>query len=227
MAKDKKSFIAYCEWQETFNSLSDIRAGKLIKHIFSYVNDENPITKDDYVNLSFIPIKQTLKRDLKKYDVYIDKQRENGKKGGRPIKPKETQITQPLIEKPKKADSVNVNVSDSVSDIKTIKDFYTVDLFIKDWNELKTKHTKKKSGIVVLDSGLKDQFYKLIKDGFDRETIIGGLIGLFKQSKFPNGQDFTTDPRHFLKDSGIFINKYHDAYINRNTNVYGELKNEY
>tara|TARA_R110000803_G_scaffold206969_2_gene274595 strand:- start:2259 stop:2687 length:429 start_codon:yes stop_codon:yes gene_type:complete len=60
--------------------------------------------------MCFIPIKQTLKRDLKKYEVYIGKQRDNGAKGGRP---KKTQITQRLNEEPKKADSVSVNVSDS------------------------------------------------------------------------------------------------------------------
>ena len=115
MAKDKKSFIAYCEWIETFDELSDEDAGKLIKHIFRYVNDKDPQTDDKLTKMCFIPIKQSLKRDLMKYDKYILKQKENGAKGGRP---KITQITQPLIEKPKKADnvndSVNVNVSDNV-----------------------------------------------------------------------------------------------------------------
>ena len=115
MADNKKSFITYCEWQETFNELSDEEAGILIKHIFSYVNDENPETENKVVKMCFIPIKQTLKRDLKKYKVYIGKQRDNGAKGGRP---KKTQKTQALNEKPKKADSVSVNVSDN--DITTI-----------------------------------------------------------------------------------------------------------
>jgi len=109
MAENKKSFITYCEWQETFIELSDEEAGKLIKHIFAYVNDENPVSDDKVVRMCFIPIKQTLKRDLKKYEVYIKKQKVNGAKGGRP---KITQITQRLKKEPKKADSVNVNVND-------------------------------------------------------------------------------------------------------------------
>ena len=108
MAENKKSFVAYCEWIETFEALSDEDAGALVKHLFKYVYDKNPITENKIVSLCFIPIKQSLKRDLKKYELYLEKQKANGKKGGRP----KTQKTQRLISKPKKADSVNVNVND-------------------------------------------------------------------------------------------------------------------
>ena len=117
MAKDKKSFILYCDQQGVFNQLPDEIAGKLIKHIFAYVNDENPICDDLLLSIAFEPIKLQLKRDLVKYDQYIDKQKVNGSKGGRPTKPKETQITQPFFNKPKKADNDNVNDSDN--DIKS------------------------------------------------------------------------------------------------------------
>jgi hypothetical protein len=114
MAKDKKSFILYTDQSGVFNQLPDEIAGKLIKHIFAYVNDENPISDDLIINIAFEPIKQSLKRDLKRYEEYVDKQSVNGAKGGRPKKANETQITQPFFEKPKKADSVSV--SDSVND---------------------------------------------------------------------------------------------------------------
>ena len=117
MAENKKSFVAYCDWEETFEELSDEEAGKLIKHLFKYVNDKNPETSDKLTKMCFIPIKQSLKRDLKKYEKYIEKQSVNGKKGGRPKNPTLLEITQPLIEEPKKADSVSV--SDNVSDIYT------------------------------------------------------------------------------------------------------------
>ncbi len=115
MAKDKKSFIAYCDWVETFDELTDEEAGKLAKHLFRYVNDQDPEAPDRLTKMLFIDLRRALKRDLKKYEGYIEKQRENGAKGGRPRK---TQITQPLIEKPKKADSVSVSVSvtDTVND---------------------------------------------------------------------------------------------------------------
>jgi hypothetical protein len=119
MATNKKSFVAYCDWLESFEELTNEEAGKLVKHLFKYVNDLEPESPDRLTKMCFIPIKQSLKRDLKKYDTYINKQSENGKKGGRPKKltdKKETQKTQPFILKPKKADSVSDSVSDSVND---------------------------------------------------------------------------------------------------------------
>jgi len=110
MAENKKSFVLYTDLIHTVQHLTDEQTGKLFKHILSYVNDENPISDDVITNLSFEPVKQALKRDLKKYESYINKQKANGKKGGRPKK-EETQKTQPFISKPKKADSVSVSVS--------------------------------------------------------------------------------------------------------------------
>lgn len=116
MAKDKKSFILYCDQQGLFNKLPDEIAGKLIKHIFAYVNDENPIASDLLLEIAFESIKLQLKRDLRKYDEYIDKQRVNGAKGGRPNKPSETQKTQAFFDKPKKADNVNENENENEND---------------------------------------------------------------------------------------------------------------
>jgi len=124
MAQDKKSFILYCDQQGVFNKLPDEIAGKLIKHIFAYVNDENPPCDDLLLTIAFEPIKTQLKRDLRKYEVYIDKQKENGAKGGRPKKEQETQITQPFFQEPKKADNVNDNVSDNVNDKKKQRDVF-------------------------------------------------------------------------------------------------------
>jgi len=124
MAQDKKSFLLYCDQQGVFNQLPDEIAGKLIKHIFSFVNDENPICDDLLLTIAFEPIKQALKRDLRKYDKYVHKQSVNGAKGGRPKKVDETQITQRFLQEPKKADSVSVSVSDTVSDNKKQRDVF-------------------------------------------------------------------------------------------------------
>lgn len=113
MAKDKKSFVAYCDWLESFEELTDEEAGRLAKHLFRYVNDLNPEAPDKITKMCFIPIKQSLKRDLVKYEERAERARENGAKGGRP----KTQKTQSVISEPKKPDSVNVSVSvnDNVS----------------------------------------------------------------------------------------------------------------
>lgn len=82
MAEDKKSFVAYSDWKTQFDLLSDEEAGKLIKHIFSYVNDENPVfeKEDRLIAISFEPIKNQLKRDLKKYEAIKKKRSEAGKR---------------------------------------------------------------------------------------------------------------------------------------------------
>jgi hypothetical protein len=117
MAKNKKSFILYCDQQGVFNKLPDEIAGKLIKHIFAYVNDENPPCDDLLLSIAFEPIKTQLKRDLVKYVDYIEKQSVNGSKGGRPKKANETQKTQPFFEEPKKADNVTAIVNDNENEI--------------------------------------------------------------------------------------------------------------
>jgi len=114
MAENKNKIVFYADWKDSFNHLTDEEAGILIKHFFSYVNDERPILEDRIIQASWIPIEKTLKRDLKKWEQYIEKQQANGKKGGRP----KTQITQAFTEKPKKA--VNDSVSVSVNDINNI-----------------------------------------------------------------------------------------------------------
>lgn len=68
MAKDKKGFLLYADQKAIFEQLTDEKAGELIKFIFSYVNDENPQTEDMLINVAFTPIKQQLKRDLKKFE---------------------------------------------------------------------------------------------------------------------------------------------------------------
>ena len=118
MAKDKKSFLLYTDQQGVFNQLPDEIAGKLIKHIFAYVNDENPSCADLLLSIAFEPIKLQLKRDLRKYDEYIDKQKLNGLKGGRPKKATESQETQAFFEEPKKTDNVNDNDTDNDTEIK-------------------------------------------------------------------------------------------------------------
>lgn len=120
MAKDKNSFIAYSDWIDIFEELEDDEAGRLAKHLFRYVNDKNPQTSDRVVNISFITIKNTLKRDLVKYESIVERNKKNGEKGGRPKKP--TGLSG-LSGKPKKADSDSDNVSDSVNE-NEIKEIY-------------------------------------------------------------------------------------------------------
>ena len=68
MAENKKSFVLYADQRGLFDKLPDELAGNLIKHIFSYVNDEHPETSDLVIEIAFESIKTQLKRDLKKWE---------------------------------------------------------------------------------------------------------------------------------------------------------------
>lgn len=69
-----------------FEELSDEQAGKLIKHIFEYVNDKNPQLDDQILKVCFAPIKAQLKRDLEDWIKICERNKSNGNLGGRPKK---------------------------------------------------------------------------------------------------------------------------------------------
>lgn len=81
MASGKKSFVLYCDLIHTVDLLDDVLAGKLLKHLLRYVNDENPETDDPILKIAFEPIKRQLKRDLQDWEV-IKKDRSNSGKLG-------------------------------------------------------------------------------------------------------------------------------------------------
>jgi hypothetical protein len=113
MADGKKSFVAYCDWEETFNALPDDKAGQLIKHLLAYVNDRNPETKDVLINAVFANIKYTLKRDLKKYEYICEKRSKAGIASGLKRKQKGTKRT-----RVKSVEQIGTKRTDSDSDIK-------------------------------------------------------------------------------------------------------------
>jgi hypothetical protein len=115
----------YADQKELFDQLSDQKAGILIKHVFKYVNDEDPKSKDMIINLAFTPIKQQLKRDLKHWEDVRQKRSDAGKLGGRPKK--QTKAKKPNASfdkqtKAKKAVIDNVNVNVNVNDTVNVKD---------------------------------------------------------------------------------------------------------
>ena len=94
------------------------KAGDLFKHILAYVNDENPITNDLIIELTFEPIKQQLKRDLDKWENEIKPQRsEAGRLGGlksgeaRRSKLKQNEANALNLKQNEANEAVNVNVS--------------------------------------------------------------------------------------------------------------------
>lgn len=124
MAKDKKSFLMYADQIGCFENLEDDEAGRLAKHLFRYVNDQNPEC-DKITRIAFEPIKQQLKRDLKIWEDKREARSDAGKKGGIAKASKAKQ----KLAKPSKSQqdlanlAVNVNVN--------VNDIYSFDRF---WN---------------------------------------------------------------------------------------------
>ena len=109
----KDSFILYLEQQEVFEMLTDEEAGKLIKAIFEYEKTGQVVNLDKSLQIAFIPIRSALDRNKEKYDKVVERNRENGKKGGRPKNPVGYLGNE---EKPKKADNDNEYDNDSDND---------------------------------------------------------------------------------------------------------------
>jgi hypothetical protein len=174
MAENKKSVIIYVDWISIFDELSDEEAGKLVKHLFRYVNDLNPETPDRLTKLLFEPIKQTLKRDLVKYEGKRAKNKENilkrwNKKDTNEYEciKKDTNHTD--------SDSVNDNVSDSVS--------------VNDNKEKKTKYAD-------FVSMLQSEYGKLIlQHGEDNTKVFIEILDNYKGSK---GVKYKSDYRTIL-----------------------------
>ncbi|AZA74759.1 DUF6291 domain-containing protein [Chryseobacterium indoltheticum] len=93
MAEDKNGFLLYKDLIKTVQKLPKDKAGELFMHILKYVNDEEPETDDLLIEVAFEPVKQKLKRDLKKYEETKEKNRENANKRWQKEKPTESSGT--------------------------------------------------------------------------------------------------------------------------------------
>ena len=159
MAENKKSFVLYTDSKGLIDQLPDEIAGRLFKHIFAYVNDENPISDELILNIAFEPIKNQLKRDLVKWSNQTDQRRQAGLKSAEIRKRNATSVNERSISSTDNVNvsvSVNDNVSDNVNDSVILLKKETKSIFsferslldygfdrqlVEDW--LKVRKTKK------------------------------------------------------------------------------------
>lgn len=167
MAENKRGFLLYADLINTVEKLPNETAGKLFKHILQYVNDLNPQSDELIIELVFEPIKQSLKRDLEKYNRIVERNRANGLKGGRPIvKPKETH-SDILGEKqnPKQADNDN----DNENEINKINLTVNWDLFLSKFNSITGKKAK------VVNEKCKRQVRARLSEGYTKKDIVEAI----------------------------------------------------
>lgn len=195
----KKSFILYCDTYENIKDLSLDDKGKLLDSIFNYametqINPNNPVNIDGAAKMAFNFIKSQMDRDTNKYNSFVEKQRVNGAKGGRP---KKTQITQALFGKPKKAYTVTDTVTDNETVIlkkvtpKKEKNLYSKE-FEDFWKIYPRKIGKYKSA---------QSYQKAINGGTSHETI-ESTAGQFATSC--NGEE-----SKFIKHATTWLNGKH------------------
>lgn len=189
MAEDKKSFVLYCDLVHTIELLSDEQAGKVFKHLLSYVNDEQPTLDDPLLKIAFEPIKRQLKRDLEKYEDTKQERSIQGRKGNlkrwnrdlydrlengeltleeaeeiaisRKVSPPDSTQSPPIA---KIAVNVNdtVNVNDNDNDINYIYSLYPTKCFVGNRSTGKTKKNKDKIKSLLKDNS-KEQLEYIIK----------------------------------------------------------------
>ena len=129
---DQKSFILYHDMWEQLSELSDEEIGKITRATFVYHSTGDIIDIWRLCNIVFKNIKTMLDRDRNKFDEYIARQSENGKKWWRPkkthwnpTKPKKPTAFSKNPLKAKKADSDSLSDSGSDNHSYSYSETYT------------------------------------------------------------------------------------------------------
>ena len=98
----REYFCAYHSYIESMEQLTDAERGRLFTACLFYSKTGEAPQLSGNERFVFPAMRSQIDRDIQNYEDFVKRQSENGKKGGRPRKPTESQKTQPFFEKPKK-----------------------------------------------------------------------------------------------------------------------------
>ena len=177
MAENKKGFVLYADQKSIIDMLPNEVAGELFKHIFAYVNDEEPVSENPLVNLAFEPIKLQLKRDLKKWEDIKVKRSEAGKISAEKRKQQNQQVltsvesVEQTSTNPTVKDNVNVKVNVINNNIVESIDFDQLLSFI---NSTFGRNFK------VVNDKVKKKYKALFKQGYGKEQIKDAILNASK-----------------------------------------------
>ena len=189
MAQGKKTFIFYSDWINMVREMPNEDAGALLKHVLSYVNDEEPTTDNLLVKMAFGHMKPMLKQDLDKWEKIREKRREAGKKGGQ-ANAKQNEANA------KQVQAVNVNVNDILleKETKDKLDFVKLLSFINQKTGRKFK---------TINDKVKKKYKARLKEGYTKEDILNSIINASNlQYHKENGCQYLT-PEFFSRQETL------------------------
>ena len=128
MKENKKSFLFYQSWKTQIDILDDSELRKFINNLLSYHDGGEVVLESKYDKLLWNGVLPGLEVNNLKYQKTIERNRENGKKGGRPKKVaaesekpngfiENLYKTDGFKEKPKKPDNSKVEIDNSKREI--------------------------------------------------------------------------------------------------------------
>ena len=169
MAEGKKSFIVYTSWKIWLDGLTFEQKGQWLDWMLNYTNDNNPeYPKDKAVEIACRMAKDTLKRDLKKYNDKVERmQRINEERNRSKVEETKNEIDTKSIRNHNDivGDNVNDNVNVNVNEVS--KDTNNNILSIsKDISNI-TSETRELSLELPTISGNKGNSYPIYQDQID------------------------------------------------------------
>jgi hypothetical protein len=154
--RGKKSFVLYTDLKEVVDKLPDAEAGTLFKLILDYVNDLDPKPEGLLMEVAFEPIKQQLKRDLKKWEGIIGKRSDAGK-----LSAAQRQLMSTLV------NTSATESTDSVSD--TVNDSVNWDKLVEVFNLIFHKKSR------VISETVRRKYRARLKEGYTKKDIVNAM----------------------------------------------------
>jgi uncharacterized phage protein (TIGR02220 family) len=174
MAEDKKSFVLYSDQRSIIEMLPNDKAGILLKHIFAYVNDENPINNDPLIMLAFEPIKLQMKRDLIRWLETKQGRSTAGKASAearRLLKESQQTSTNPTNVDFVQQTSTNPTVNVTVNDTVTVNVINKIDYqaLLEVLNNAFGRQFK------IINKKVQSSYEARLKDGYSKEQIMNAI----------------------------------------------------
>jgi len=175
----RNSFLLYNDSLDVLDDLTDEQAGQLFKAIKDFQNNDD-VSLSQLLKVAFIPFRNHMERDNKKYEKICERNKINGLKGGRPSIPKNPDGLSGNPKKPRKADSDSDSDSDSEKKKKANKFDYSSwpelpsAQVMDDWIRMRSRLKANVTQTVVSRLGVK--LTRAVANGYTVDDCLGEAI---------------------------------------------------